>query len=151
MTTATTDAGRSTTPWHLWVVGILSLLWNGYGGYDYTMSQLQGDAYYRASGMTDAQIAYFHAYPTWMIAVWAIGVWGSVLGSILLLARSRWAFHAFVVSLAAVLVSLLYAYVLKPQADAMTGMTTMMQAVITIACGLFAYYSWAMTKRGVLR
>ena len=27
----------SRTPWHLWVVGVLSLLWNCYGGYDYLM------------------------------------------------------------------------------------------------------------------
>jgi hypothetical protein len=26
------------TPWHLWAVGAVSLLWNGLGGYDYTMS-----------------------------------------------------------------------------------------------------------------
>ena len=30
------------TPKHLWVVGILSLLWNGYGAYDYTMSHNGG-------------------------------------------------------------------------------------------------------------
>jgi hypothetical protein len=151
MTAATSDAGRATTPWHLWVVGLVSLLWNAYGGYDYTMSQLQGDAYYRSSGMTDAQIAYFHSYPTWMIADWAVGVWASVVGSILLLARSRFALHAFLLSLAAVIVSLVYAYVLKPQPDVMTGMTPIMQGVITVACALFAYYSWTMTKRGVLR
>ena len=22
------------TPWHLWVVGVLALLWNGFGAYD---------------------------------------------------------------------------------------------------------------------
>ena len=36
------------TPWHLWVVGILTLLWNSVGGFSYTMTrlipfQVQGD------------------------------------------------------------------------------------------------------------
>ena len=35
---ATTYSG--TTPKHLWIAGILSLLWNGYGAYDYLMTEL---------------------------------------------------------------------------------------------------------------
>ena len=30
------------TPWHLWVVGVVSLLWNGFGGYDFIMSDDPG-------------------------------------------------------------------------------------------------------------
>ena len=26
------------TPWHVWLVGVLSLLWNAYGGYDFIMT-----------------------------------------------------------------------------------------------------------------
>ena len=52
MTTATTDARAASAPWHVWVVGLIGLAWNGFGAYDYTMTQLQGDAYLRAAGMT---------------------------------------------------------------------------------------------------
>src|SRR5690349_9856281 len=107
MTTETMETPRS-TPWHFWVVAAASALWNGFGGYDYTMSHVQGEAYYRQMGMTDAQIAYMASYPTWMHAVWAIGVWGSVLGAILLLLRSKWAFHAFAVSFLGALGNLAY-------------------------------------------
>src|SRR3954469_12733879 len=96
--TATTDAPRAGAPWHFWVLGVLGFLWSCMGGYDYTMSHLQGDAYYRASHMTEAQIAVMNAYPVWMHAVWAFGVWGSVAGAILLLLRMRWAFHAYLLS-----------------------------------------------------
>ena len=27
-------ARRAATPWHLWLVGLLSLAWNGYGAFD---------------------------------------------------------------------------------------------------------------------
>jgi len=153
MTTATNDAGaaRSATPWHLWVVGLVALLWNGFGGYDYVMTRLQGDAYMRSAGMTDAQIAHFNAMPAWMGAVWAIGVWGGVLGAVLLLARSKWALHAFVASLAAFVVSLIYNYALSDGAAVMGQSVMIMQFVILASCLLFAWYSWTMGKRGVLR
>jgi hypothetical protein len=148
--TATTEpaAGGRSTPWHFWPVAVLAVLWNGFGGYDYTMSHLQGATYYRQMGMTDAQIAFMDTYPTWMHAVWAIGVWGSVLGTILLLIRSRWAQHAFGVSLIGALGNLAYT-ALTPGAMAAQGIV--MPCVILALCAAFLWYSWAMTKRGVLR
>src|SRR3712207_1087839 len=91
----------SRTPWHLWLVGVLSLLWNGFGAYDYLMTNTQGDAYLRSMGLTEAQMAYYDAMPAWMTAVWAIGVWGATLGSVLLLLRRRWAVPVFTASLVA--------------------------------------------------
>ena len=41
------------TPWHLWVVGVLSLMWNTFGCYDYTMTKLDSETYMRGMGMSD--------------------------------------------------------------------------------------------------
>ena len=71
--------------WHFWLVVLIAVLWNGFGGYDYVMSNTAGEAYFRQMGMTDTQIAYFTALPSWMIGVWAIGVWGSVAATVLLI------------------------------------------------------------------
>ena len=38
------------TPWHLWAVGVLALLWNGFGGYDFIMTTTQGATYMQAAG-----------------------------------------------------------------------------------------------------
>ncbi|THD63532.1 hypothetical protein [Phenylobacterium sp.] len=148
--TATTQAPRAAAPWHLWVVGVVSLLWNAFGGYDYTMSQLGGgEAYLRSMKLSDAQIAALHALPVWMTSDWAIGVWGSVLGSILLLARIRWAAQAFAVSLAALLISICY-YHLTANGEVIAP-PPVMSAVLVAACAFFLWYAWAMGKRGVLR
>ena len=66
------------TPTHLWVVGILSLLWNGFGAYDYTMSHVGGLAYFETMGLDAEAFAWFEAMPVWATAAWAVGVWGSV-------------------------------------------------------------------------
>jgi hypothetical protein len=148
MTAATTDAGRASTPWHVWVVGLIGLAWNGFGAFDYTMTQVQGDAWLRTAGQTDAQIAAFHALPMWMTADWAVGVWFSLLGSVLILARSKWATLSFFVSFLGVLGMLVYNTFLAKGAVATD---PMMSIVITGACFLFLLYSHVMTKRGVLR
>jgi uncharacterized membrane protein len=143
--TATTDTVRA-TPWHFWVVAVVSLLWNAFGGYDYTMSHVQGEAYFRQMGMTEVMIAAINAYPVWMHAVWAIGVWGSVVGSILLLLRMRWAFHAFALSSLGAIVSLIY-QAMNP----VEGMGLVMPAIIVAIVLALTWYARLMAKRGVLR
>jgi hypothetical protein len=144
-TTTETEAPRS-TPWHFWVVALVGLVWNGFGAFDYTMSHVQGEAYYRQMGMTDAQIAYMDTYPAWMHAVWAIGVWGSALGAVLLLLRSKWAFHAFAASILGAIGNVLYS-AMNPSPE----MGLAMPVVIVVICAFFIWYAWTMTKRGVLR
>lgn len=135
-------------PWHLWLVAVIAVLWNGYGGYDYVMSQLQGEVYYRQVGMTEAQIAFMAGYPVWMDAVWAVGVWGAVAGSVLLLLRSRWALSAFVLSLLGFLASVAYAAATPGGAAVMN---PAMSLVIAAGGLFFIWYAWVMSRAGVLR
>lgn len=145
-----TDVGNK-TPWHLWAVGIVAVLFNAIGVFDFTMTMMQGAGYMASAGMTPAQIAHYEAMPAWMTAVWAIGVWGAMLGSVLLLLRNKLAAPVFAVSLAAFLVSLLYTYVLTGGGAVMGGQMAIASAVITALLIFFIWYARAMTKRGVLR
>lgn len=142
---------RVKTPWHIWVVGVVAVAWNAFGCWDYTMTHLKGEAHLRAFGMTDAQIAYFDAMPAWTHATWAIGVWGGMLGAVLLLLRRRWALHAFVLSFLGFIGGLIYSYGLSDASSVMGPNAWMMNALIGGACILFIWYAWAMAKRGVLR
>ena len=136
------------TPWHLWVVGALALLWNGYGGYDYVMTQTNNAAY--LAQFTAEQRAYFDSYPMWMEAVWAVGVWGGVLGALLLLLRMKWAFHAFLASLIAFAISVVYGQM--SAGAALMGTTGMVFSAAIFLLGLgFVMYSRMMTRKGVLR
>ncbi len=147
-----TDTMKAATPWHLWAVGVISLLWNGFGAWDFVMSLTQRETYWRASGMTDAMIAYYNAMPTWMYVPWVLGVWGAVAGSILLLLRSRFAVHAFVLSLLGAVVSLLYGAVIDKAPAPPPEMAVMayMPYVITVIAAFLAWYAWTMSRKGVL-
>ena len=138
-------------PWHLWLVGVVALLFNAIGVFDFMMSMTQGARYMASAGMTPAQIAHYQQMPLWMTGVWAVGVWGALLGSMLLLARWKLAFPFFAVSLAAFLLSLLYTYALTNGGAIMGGGMAIMSAVIAVLLLLFTGYAGAMAKRGVLR
>lgn len=145
-------ADGTKTPWHLWLVGVLSLLWNGFGCYDFIMTNTQGEAYMRASGMTQPMIDYFLAMPTWMYVPWTLGVWGAIAGSVLLLLRMKWAVHAFGLSLIGAVVSLIFGLMnpmpgLPPEMAAMKFMPWIIAAI----AAFLLWYAWTMGKRGILR
>jgi hypothetical protein len=141
------------TPWHLWLVGVLSLLWNGFGAFDFIQTTTRGEAYMRAAGFDDAMVAYYEAMPGWMYLPWTLGVWGAVIGSVMLLLRRRWAVPAFGLSLLGALISLIYGKLIDPPPPAppeLAAMSWMPIVILLIAVLLFGY-AFNMRKRGVLR
>src|SRR5215207_1093491 len=89
-------------PAHLWIVGALALLWNGFGAYDYLMTRTKGADYVETMmpGTGDAVVSYINSFPIWVSFGWGLGVWMGVAGAILLLMRNRLAVIAFGLSLA---------------------------------------------------
>lgn len=145
----TTLGGRVPVPWHLWAVGVLSLLWNGYGGYDYLMS-ISLNAHY-LSQFPPEMADIIRSFPVWATSAWALGVWGSIVGSVLLLLRSRHATTAFLVSTLGALVTFVYDFTLKLPPALDTTMNKVIPLVILILIVAQWYYAKRMTDAGVLR
>lgn len=139
------------TPWHLWVVGVVSLLWNAMGALDFTMTQLEVTAYLK--GLTPAQLEYIYGFPLWAVLAWGIATWGSVAGSLLLLLRRALSFRLFVASFVGTIPTFLYNYVLTDGLKVMGGgIGHMIFSVVIMAIALLLLaYARAMWKRGVLR
>jgi len=144
------DATAGRTPRHLWVVGVISLLWNGFGAFDYVMSQTRNEAY--LAQFSEAERAYFESFPAWTEAAWALGVWGAVLGSVLLLARSRHSVFAFAISLGGLAVSTVFQFVLSspPASLQNAGMIGLNVFIWIVAIGLLLYAFW-LRSDNVLR
>lgn len=142
----------ASTPAHLWIVGVISLLWNSFGCVDYTMSKLDPIGYMQSVGMGEAEIAYMGTFPAWLTAFWAIGVWGSLVGSILLLMRSARAVAAFALSLLGLAVSQVYQFTDSAMPASMnSGAMLAMTAVIWASLLFFLWYSRRMAASRVLR
>ena len=139
------------TPWHIWVIGGLALLWNAGGAYDYLMTQLNNESYL---GMLNAaQRAFLNARPVWFDAVWAIGVWFSIAGAVLILLRSRFAAPAFLISLAGLVASAVWSFgIARPSSVEINGMFAVWFSLLICASLIgFWAYAKAMTARGFLR
>ncbi len=138
------------TPVHLWIVGVVSLLWNAIGATDYTMTETRNPMW--LAQMSAEQMAYIDSFPAWAIAFWALGVWGALAGSILLLARSRHAVTAFAISLGGAIVTSIWQHGLSNAPDSFrtTGALMFSVAIMGIAVALL-FYARAMRAKGVLR
>lgn len=139
----------SKTPVHFWIVAIISLLWNAVGAFDYTATKLKLDFY--MSQFTPEQLEYFYGFPAWMVAAWAVGVWGSFLGSIGLVLRQKWAVFLFGASIAGLAVSTFYNFILSDGAEAMGSGAAIFTGVIWLIILFLFFYSRTMAGRGVLR
>lgn len=143
------------TPMHLWIVGGLATLWNCIGPIDYVMTRMHNDAW--ITGMmpgTDPQAiyAYVESFPIWASLGWGLGVWGGLIGSIMLLMRHRWAAVVLGVSLVGAILGIGYQLINPADiADLDKGMNAIMPyVIIAVALGLFLY-ARAMAAKGVLK
>ncbi len=143
------EAAASGTPKHLWVVGILAVLWNAMGAWDYYATQTRNEAY--MSGFTPEQLEFFYGFPTWVVAFWAIAVWGGLLGSVLLLMRKAWAVPVFLVSFVAMVITAFQNFVLSNGLEVMGDAVSLIftVAIFLVSLGLYLY-ARAMRERGVL-
>lgn len=137
------------TPWWFWVIAIISLLWNFVGALDYTMTHLRVESYLAA--FTEEQKAYFFGYPAWAVACWALGVWGSFAGSLLLLLRSKWAVQSFAISVIGLIGATIYQMTADIPGSLNTASAWAFSAVIWIATIGLLWFAMRMRGRSILR
>ena len=100
MQTMTLNPPGERLPAWLRATAALGILWNSYGVYQFASSWTQTPDSLMAAGMTAAQAEVYLGLPPWMGVVFAIGVFGGLLGSLALAARRAIAGPVFSVSLA---------------------------------------------------
>ena len=148
------NAVSERAPMHLWIVGGLAVLWNAFGGYDYTMTRLGNLDYLSQFGADGNEIlAWVDSFPIWAQFGWGLGVWMGVLGSILLLLRSRWAVAAFGLSLVGMALSFGYQYTgaAPMPGNAGEGAMAYMPLFIVLVGVLLFLYARAMNQKGLLK
>lgn len=147
-----TTGGRSDakrTPVHLWIVGVLALVWTGFGALDFAMMSVRDPAY--LAQVPPDVIDFVDAMPAWAIAAWAIGAGFALVGSGLLLLRALGAAYAYAMSLLGLSAYQFYQLLVgRPPSLNTPGGLAMTIAVWIIALGLLLY-TLRLRSRGVLR
>ena len=143
---STVSAPIRASRWHLWVVAILTLLWNGSGAYTIMMAQAG-----RLTDIDAVEASYYAAQPLWFVITTDIALLLPIAAAVALLLRSRIAVWLFAL--------LLVTFVINNGYDIAAGtslvrvdrgwlITTVLIAVISV---LQFVYAWAMKRRGVLQ
>ena len=136
---------RAEAPWHLWIVGVLTALWNTIGAFDFTATIARYEPYMAAFPAEAKE--YWYSFPLWMFAIWGAAVWGGLLGSLLLLMRRKLAVALLGLSFACSVASMAISYV-RPAPE---GASDPVFALIIIAiAGALYFYAQHMNKKGVL-
>lgn len=136
-------------PWHLWVVGIVGLLWSAMGAMDYVMTQTKNVEYMAA--FTPEQLDFFYGLPVSIVAAWAIAVWGGVVGAIFLLFKKSLAVTLFLLSFIAMVITAIHNYGLSNGLEVIGDTFSLVFSAIIFVVALLLYlYARAMKQRGVL-
>ena len=136
-------------PWHLWLIGIVGGLWSLIGVMSFMLTEMNVEAV--MSQYPPEQRQYFESFPWWAVAFWAIGVFGGMIGSLLLLLKNRLAFHVLVASVIGAIVSNLGGLFLLGGMKVMGGTSALgFAAFIIVFAAFLACYARAMCQKGVL-
>ena len=136
-------------PWHLWVIGSIGGLWSSMGVLSFMLTQMNVEAV--MSQFPPQQRAYFESFPLWTVAFWAIGVFGGVIGCLLLLLKNRLAFPVLLASLIGAIGCNLGGLFLLGGMEVMRETGGLGLTVFPVLfAAVLAYYARAMSKKGVL-
>jgi hypothetical protein len=136
---------RQRTPWHVWAVAALTLLWNGSGAVTILLAQAG-----RLPGISADEAAYYAAQPWWVVVSTDVATLAPVAAALALLLRSRLAVWLFAVSLALIIVNDVYDLVGGTSRALANQGALIVTIIIVVIATLQLAYALAMKKRSIL-
>ena len=133
------------TPWHLWVLGVILLLWNGIGVVSFLATQMRFEPI--LSGYPEDMLAYYFEAPLWMHIMWGGSIMGGFLSAALLVMRRKLAIHVFVIAWLCSVAVAVYTYFNPPPMGGGIGF----HILVLAGTLLVLFYMLWMSRRGVLR
>lgn len=130
--------------WSFWVVCVLGLLWNIGGAANYLM---QTNAEFVAT-LPETHRAIIDDRPFWAAGGFAVGVFGGILGCLLLLLRKSSSIYIFLISLAGILVTMIHTInIARSQISfSIFEIVIMVILPIVVALGLLWFAKYAVSK-----
>ena len=129
-------ASRRPPLWY-WAAAGLGLAWNIFGAVQFAGSLSATTQSLMAQGLTAEQAAVMLGYPSWMTFAFALGVFGGILGCVMLIWRKAIAVPVFAVSLAAYVALYIGDIVHGVFAALGAPQVAVLSVVVLVAAGLF--------------
>tara|TARA_R110002126_G_C10438920_1_gene498771 strand:- start:563 stop:994 length:432 start_codon:yes stop_codon:yes gene_type:complete len=131
-----------------WVISAIGLLWNLLGANQYVQQAYKTDAF--KSLYTQEQLEIIANMPAWATAAFAVGVFGGVLGCILLLLRKKQAKLLFQISLLGIIVQMIYNFFIANITEVYGPLAIIMPIMILIIALFLLSYARQAAKKDLL-
>ena len=117
-----------------WAIGIIALVWNGFGVMAYIAQAYMTDEVLAA--LPQDEQALYQNIPAWVTAAFATAVFGGALGALLLLLRKKLAKLLFIVSFLGILVQMYHSFFMSKNFD-VYGPGAAIMPIMVIIIGVF--------------
>ena len=138
------------TPKHLWIVGILYMLWSTMGVMDFIMTHTNNQTW--LEGFPEEQIAFYQGFPIWVDVIWCISISGGLIGALLVLMRKSLAVPVLLLATVTYVLATAHNYGIAEGFEIAGGTGTLIftAAIFVASLGMY-FYAKAMRAAGVLR
>jgi len=144
------EIGKPRTPWWFWLIAIHYLLWNLVGCGMYLVEHMMGDAAYGEAFGADL-LSVRDLVPRWATAGHAVGVWGGLVGIILLLLRKKLCLPFFYASFAGAIIGFLPSIFDERFKAVMGGGDYGLMIFIWLECIFIIWFARKMLSKGIIR
>ncbi|MFK8058538.1 MAG: hypothetical protein AB8B78_00440 [Polaribacter sp.] len=132
-----------------WIISIIGFLWNAMGVDAYLNQSYKTDRF--KSMYSEEQLEIMYNLPSWVTAAFAIAVFTSIIGCVLLLIRKKAAKTFFLVGLLAVIVQSIYNIFMNPGKDIYGAMDYSMLIMIPLFSVFLFWYAKKSADDGILK
>lgn len=133
--------------WYFWAIGIAGLIWSLIGCYDYLMFMTGNEKH--LARMPQDLVDYFNTIPGLIKMAYSFAIWGTLVGWILYLLRSRYAVMAFAAALLGLLMN--YGFLVPTGGVSLMGTGGAVFSGFVVVLAVFAlWFSGQLKNRGVL-
>jgi len=130
-----------------WIIGGAALIWNLFWLIFY-FKQVSASPEELAATFTAEQVDFLMSTPKWATSAFAIWVNAGVLGSLFLLLRKAWAVPLFILSLLAVVVQDIDAFVLRSALDVWGTDGIFVPSIVVVIGVVLVWYSRGAKDKG---
>jgi hypothetical protein len=133
---------------NFWIIGGAALVWNLIGLVFYIGEVTMAPE--ALAALTEAQQEFFLTTPTWATAAFAIAVNAGALGSLFLLLRKAWAVPTLVISLIAIVIQYVDAFVLRGAFGIVGVSSLIIPSMVSVIGVALLWYARVTKERGWL-
>lgn len=143
-----TDSKPVKPPVWFWIVAAVLLVWNLLGVIAYIIHvTMSAEA---LAALPEAEQLLYQNMPVWATTAFALAVWGSTLGCLLLLLRKKWATPVLIISLVAIVVQMYHSLFVSNSMEVYGPGSAVMSIMVVLVAIFLVWMSRSSTDKGWL-